>query len=107
MNIWPADTVKPMSVIAGSNAVVKAYFKKRETNDSFVEITESFVYRNESVWEVTAEFTVGEYLLRVDIDNIPEYIELSVVPIEQYDFTINQQVIKDKIDSAQSFKTMS
>jgi len=104
MNIWPAYITKQISVIASSGTDIRCYSKTRKSTDTFVELSGSFTYMNDDVWELDASFPVGEYVIKVVVDSVPTYVGLSVVTQEQYDHTINQDIIESKIDSKNSWK---
>jgi len=101
MNIWPENTEKVITIIAKETDTINVYSRLKNTADEYVEVTGTLTYRGEDTWELLTSFVKGEYLLKIVISNdtavTPIYVDLSVVTIEQFDLTVNQNLIKEQL----------
>lgn len=98
MVVWPENTRKIITILADADVTVNAYSKKRGSSMAFEKINEEFTYMNDGVWEATAEFEAGEYILKYVIGTDEVLIGLMVVSQEKYDDTINQELIRTEVD---------
>lgn len=113
MSVWPENTDKIITIIAPSDASINIDYKLRNTQDNFASTGITLAYNNNDQWEGILNLSVGEYMIRTTINSATLGREmiyhngLSVISLDMFDLRINQNIIKDKITSANSWKTMS
>jgi hypothetical protein len=104
---WPANTNKTITIIAKPTAVVKIYIKLNNSDTLFTELTANCVYRNNDIWQAVTSLAEGEYLLKITAtDKTDSIIGLNVIPPEEYDLTVLQRSLIDKVDSNNSWKVV-
>lgn len=112
MSIWPENTDKIITIVAPYDASIEIDYKIRNTSEDFTTAGITLTYNNGDQWDGILNLPVGEYMIRTTISastfsDIVHYSPLGVIPMDKYDLRINQNIIKDKITSSNSWKTMS
>jgi len=99
MSVWPENTTKPISVFAPSTAMIDIYVKQRTSTAPKTLLPGTISYMGDNTWELMASFPAGEYIINVIVDGTPNYYGLSVIPQNQYDLRINQELIKTSLST--------
>jgi hypothetical protein len=104
---WPSNTNKTITIIANSTATVVIYIKLNNSDTLFTELIADCVYRNNDIWQAVTNLPEGEYLLKITATNKTDsVIGLNVIPPEEYDLTVLQRSLIDKVDSNNSWKAV-
>lgn len=103
MNIWPAGTIKPITIIAPFDSTILVYKRLKETSTPYELLLGEVIYKVENTWELLTSFTTGEYIIKVVISHgdfiDTEYLDLSVRSLAEVNLTINQNLIRDDINT--------
>ena len=98
MSIWPENTTKPITVISPATANISIYSKAKTSTTPRVLLPGTITYMGDDTWELMATFPLGEYVITVIVDGVPNYYGLSVITLDQYDLRINQELLKTAVN---------
>ena len=113
MNVWPENTNKIITIISPPDSTIKVFSRLVGSGNAYTQITNPAQYVATNTWEVTANFPLGEYVIKVETGYITRHVELKVVPYDQYVLTNGQErisseisTLKDTINKKNSFKVV-
>lgn len=108
MTVWLANSLTILTVTSAPTMTLTAYFKPRGSTVNFTKLNAEFVYRNDNVWELQTQFDIGEYYVKVVIDeqqikNVDELmVVIKTVAPEEYSQAIATALIRSDIEAAKN-----
>lgn len=108
MTVWLANNPTILTAWANPTAKLTAYFKPRSSALNFTKVNAEFIYRNERIWELQTQFDIGEYYIKVVIEDsaLPGDDELMLVVKtvsgEDYSTAIANAIVRADLEAAKS-----
>lgn len=108
MTVWLANSLTILTVTCAPTMTLTAYFKPRGSTVDFTKLNAEFIYRNDNIWELKTQFDIGEYYVKVVLDepqvkNVDELmVVIKTVTSEEYSQAIANALIRSDIEAAKN-----